>query len=89
MGKTVPSYRQALENEIEKWKGFKKGMRKKDTEAFNRMMNACRMLASAGSMATRPILLEAMFMSILLHHEKMLAETKERLEQLERQLEQP
>lgn len=89
MGKTVPSYRRALENEIEKWKGFKKGMRKRDVEAFNRMMNACRMLASAGSMATRPILLEAMFMSILLHQEKMLAETKERLEKLERQLDQP
>ncbi|MFQ6065598.1 MAG: hypothetical protein ACE5L6_09010 [Candidatus Bathyarchaeia archaeon] len=88
MGRTVLSYRQALESEIEKWKGFRKGLRSKDAEAFDRMMNACRMFASAGSMATRPILLEAMFMSILLHQEKVLAEIRERLERLEKQLSQ-
>lgn len=89
MGKTVPSYRQALEHEIEGWKGFKKGLRGKDAEAFDRMMNACRMFASAGSMATRPILLEAMFMSILLYQEKVLTEIKERLDRLEKQVDQP
>jgi len=89
MGRTVPSYRQALESEIERWKAFRKGLRNKDAVAFDRMMNACRMFASAGSMATRPILLEAMFMSILLHQEKVLAEIRERLDGLEKQLSQP
>ena len=32
MGRTVPSYRQALEAEIERWKGFRKGLRKRDAE---------------------------------------------------------
>ncbi len=89
MGRTVPSYRQALESEIERWKGFRKGLRSKDAEAFDRMMNACRMFASAGSMATRPILLEAMFMSILLHQEEAIVEIKEKLVKLEKQLNQP
>jgi len=89
MGKTVPSYRQALEREIERWKGFRKGLRRKDAEAFDRMMNACRILASAGSMATRPILLEAMFMSLLLHQEKTITEIKAKLDKLEKQLNQP
>ena len=89
MGRTVPSYRQALESEIERWKGFRKGLRAKDAEAFDRMMDACRMFASAGSMATRPVLLEVMVMSILLHQEKMLMEIKERLDKLEKQLNQP
>jgi len=89
MGKTVPSYRQALESEIEKWKGFRKALRAKDAEAFDKMMNACRNFASAGSMATRPVLLEAMLMSILLHQEKAIVEIKERLERLERRLHQP
>jgi len=40
-------------------------------------------------MATRRILLEAMFMSILLHQEKVLTEIKERLDRLEKQLDQP
>jgi len=89
MGRTVPSYRQALEAEIERWKTFRKGLRNKDAEAFDQMMNACRMFASAGSMATRPILLEAMVMSILLHQEKAIMEIKEKLDKLEKQLNQP
>lgn len=89
MGRTVPSYRQALEKEIERWKGFRKALRKRDAEAFDRMMNACRMLASAGSMATRPVLLEAMFMSILLHQEKTLTEIGEKLHKLEKLHNQP
>jgi len=89
MGRTVPSYRQALEAEIERWKGFRKGLRNKDAGAFDKMMNACRLSASAGSMATRPILLEAMFMSILLHQEKAITEIRERLDKLEKQLNQP
>ena len=86
MGRTVPSYRQALEREIERWKGFRKGLRGKDAEAFDRMMNACRLFASAGSMATRPVLLETMFMSILLHQEKAITEIREKLAKLEKQL---
>ncbi len=89
MGRTVPSYRQALEAEIERWKGFRKGLRNKDTEAFDRMMNACRLFASAGSMATRPVLLEAMLMSILLHQEKAITEIREKLDKLEKQLIRP
>lgn len=86
MGRTIPSYRQALEAEIKRWKGFKNGLRNKDAEAFSRMMNACRMFASAGSMATRPVLLETMFMSILLLQENTLIEIREKLDRLEEHL---
>ncbi len=88
MGRTVPSYRQALETEINRWEGFRKALRGKDLEAFDKLMNACRMHASAAGMATRPILSEAMFMSIVLSLQKELMETKESLERLERQLRQ-
>jgi len=88
MGKTVPSYRQALEGEIERWKSFRKALRKEDAEAFDRMMDACRLSASAGSMATRPSMLEAMFMSILLQQEKSLAEMREKLDKLDKRLNQ-
>jgi len=86
MGRTVPSYRQALESEVERWRSFRKALRKEDAEAFDRMMDACRLFASAGSMATRPSMLEAMFMSILLQQEKRLTELREKLDKLEKRL---
>lgn len=88
MGRTVPSYRQALEAEIRRWEGFRKALRGKDFEAFDNMVKACRIHASAAGMATRPVLTEAMFMSILLSQQKELMEIRERLERLEKQLRQ-
>ena len=88
MGRTVPSYRQAAEAEIASWEGFRRALRDRDLEAFDEMMNACRMHASAGSMATRPILIEAMFMTVLLSQQKRLMEIAENLERLEKKLRQ-
>ncbi len=89
MGKTVPSYRQALEKEITKWKGFRKALRKRDREAFDEMMNACRKYASAGGMATRPVLIEAMLLSILLAQQRSIQETRKEVEQLRERHHQP
>jgi hypothetical protein len=88
LGRTVPSYRQALEEEIMRWESFRRALRDKDSEAFDKLMVACRVYASAGGMATRPILTEAMFMSILVSQRKELMEIRESLERLEKRLRQ-
>jgi len=85
----VQSYRQALEGEIEEWKGFRKALRRRDREAFDEMVDACREYASAGGMATRPVLFEAMIMTILLAQQRSLRETKEKLEEVRKGLDQP
>jgi hypothetical protein len=72
MGRTVESYRMALEDEMRRWKGFAKALRAEDKEAFEALMDACRLYASAGSNATQPILFEPMVMSILLYQQKKI-----------------
>ena len=72
MGKTVESYRLALDTEIQTWNGFSKALRADDREAFEQMTDACRNHASAGSNATRPEMFEPMVMSILLEQQKKL-----------------
>jgi hypothetical protein len=62
----------ALEDEMRRWKGFAKALRTEDKEAFEALMDACRLYASAGSNATQPILFEPMVMSILLFQQKKL-----------------
>ena len=42
MGKTVESYRIALEQEISRWNGFARALRKEDREAFEELMDMCR-----------------------------------------------
>lgn len=65
MGKTVESYRMALEAEIHRWSGFERALCKEDRETFEQLMDMCRSFAMAGSNATNPIIFEPMVMSIL------------------------
>ena len=80
MGRTIPSYRMVLEREIAEWKRFGVALRQEDQKLFEEILNTCRLYASASGAATRPIVAEAMFMAILLHHQKMLNQLKEELE---------
>ena len=83
LGKTVPSFRMMLESEIAKWKEFVKALPgNSDKEAFEELMNYCRNYASAAGAAVRPIVSDAMFMSILLAQEKELRKIKASLEKL-------
>jgi hypothetical protein len=72
LGKTVESYRMALDREVQRWSGFARALRKEDRVVFDQLVDVCRNFASAGSNATRPVLFEAMVMSVLLHQQKSL-----------------
>jgi hypothetical protein len=84
MGKTVESYRMALEDEITRWNGFGKPLRIEDKAAFNALMDACRSYASAGSNATNPILFEPMVMSILLSQQVKIGRLEKALDAIKR-----
>ena len=66
VGKTVESYRIALETEINQWNGFARALRQDDREAFEELMDICRRFAMAAGNACNPILFEPMIISILL-----------------------
>ncbi|XES77288.1 MAG: hypothetical protein ACBZ72_00015 [Candidatus Bathyarchaeia archaeon] len=79
MGRTVESYRMALEDEINTWRGFAKALRIDDKEAFDALMDACRSHASAASNATRPIVFEPMLMCIALSQQKEVQKLRKQI----------
>jgi hypothetical protein len=85
MGKTIESYRMALEDEIHRWNGFQKALRTEDRVAFEALMDACRSFASAGSNATQPILFEPMIMSMLLSQQKKIIQLEKALDAIKSQ----
>jgi len=88
VGRTVPSYRRALEDEISSWKGFRKALRGRDVEAFDEVMKTARLYASAGGMATRPIVADALFMSVLVGLQRQIMELREKIDRLEKRLQE-
>ena len=75
----------AIEDEIRRWNGFAKALRKEDREAFDAVMDACRSYASAGSNATKPILFEPMMMSIVVSQQISLQKLRKEVDDLKAQ----
>ena len=79
VGKTVESYRMALESEINRWNSFARALRKPDREAFDELMDMCRSYAMAAGNATNPVVFEPMVISILLAQQRKLSELEHNL----------
>ena len=81
VGKTVPSYRVVLEEEISGWRGFGKALRREDVLLFEGLMDMCRGYAMAGGGACRSIVFEAMVMSMLLGQQKRILVLEKKLKE--------
>jgi hypothetical protein len=89
VGKTVESYRIALDIELQRWSGFARALRKEDREVFEQLLDICRNYASASSNAVRPIIFEPMIMAILLHQQKTLNKIEKDLDAIRNEPSQP
>jgi hypothetical protein len=78
MGRTVLPYSQVLEREYNEWKKFRRGLRREDQKAFDRLFDLARLHVQAGVYASRPWPLEVILISILLEHHKTLEELRAR-----------
>jgi len=72
----------AIDMEIAKWKPFKEALRKPEEDIFENMLLRSKLYASAAGMATRPIVLDTMVMSILLDHHIQLLQLAAEIERL-------
>lgn len=70
MGRTVPTYRLHLESILNDWTDYRRALREKDREAFDRLLSKARQHASAASYCAHmdPTILA--ILSILLETEK-------------------
>ena len=83
MGRTVPSFRPALEHEIESWKDYKRALRPEEQVVFDKPMNFARIHADAGSLAARPMLSEHLFISFAIEQEKKIETLMHHIQELE------
>ncbi len=72
MGRTVPSFRIAVEMERRKWKSFRGLLDKKERKIFDEMFSYSRLYNSACSNACRPVLIHPILMSIIFELYKQL-----------------
>jgi hypothetical protein len=68
MGRTIPSFRIALEMEKEDWRPFRNALDKSDRKKFDEMFDIPRLYTSACSYVVQPVRLYSIVMSLLLHN---------------------
>jgi hypothetical protein len=89
MGKTVESFWVAFEDEINRWSGFERALRKPDREAFDELICAFRSYASECNDANNPIVFESMVMSILLDRQKRILALEKELNIIQQEVSIP
>jgi hypothetical protein len=83
MGRTIPSFRIALEMEKEDWKPFRNALDKSDRKKFDEMFDIHRLYTSACSYAVQPVRLYPILMSILLFNFQELTKCVKEVEWME------
>jgi hypothetical protein len=72
MGRTVLPFNQVLEQAFRNWAKFRRALRKEDQEAFDALFGAAKYHVAPASYASQLNPTEAIFLSILLEHQKAL-----------------
>jgi hypothetical protein len=83
MGKTIPSFRIALEMELAEWKPFRNALDKSNREKFDDMWDIPRWYVSACSNSVQYVRLHPILMSILLYDYKELTQCISEVERIE------
>jgi uncharacterized small protein (DUF1192 family) len=84
LGRTLPSFRIALDQEINSWTNYRRGLRIEDREYFDNIMRYARIHSDAGSLAARMLLSENVFLSALIEQDKRIVELKTEIERLKK-----
>jgi hypothetical protein len=85
MERMVLPFSQVLEKEIQEWKKFRRALRKEDQQFLDQLFEKARLHVEAAVSVSRPWPFETILISILLEHEKALAELKSKLKAREGQ----
>jgi hypothetical protein len=85
MERTVLPFSQVLEHEIQEWKKFRRALREEDQQFLDQLFEKAMLHVEAAVSVSRPWPFETILISILLEHEKALAELRSKLKTQERQ----
>ena len=87
MGRTNPTYRDALRAIEERWQDFRRALRRRDQPQFDQLFAYARKHADASGLLNHQNPLLPALLSIDLEQESRLDEHEERLEELEEAIE--
>lgn len=74
MGRTIPSYRDVIDDELSSLHKYRAALRKEDQELFDEMMSFAKFHISASSYSSRLNPFESIVLNILLEQHRLIKE---------------
>jgi hypothetical protein len=83
MGRTVPTFTNIIDHEVDSWAKYRRGLRKEDQEYFDDIFRCARIHLAENFYAMRTVPLESILMSVVLEQRKMIRQLQDRLDTVE------
>ncbi|HTO94377.1 MAG TPA: hypothetical protein VMM80_08375 [Bacteroidota bacterium] len=83
MGRTIPTFTMVIQQEMESWGKFRRGLRREDQEALDDLFRAARLQLAGSAYAARPIPFESIAMCMLLAQHRLITDLARRVKRLE------
>jgi hypothetical protein len=81
MGRTIPSWRIIVDQELAKLNKFKQFLRAEDQIVFEDLLNECKLYASAAGVLASSVKEFPLLLSILFAHHKRITELERRMKE--------
>jgi hypothetical protein len=82
MGRTVPTFTVVLQQEMESWSKFRRGLRQEDQQALDELFRAARLQLAGSAYAARPVPFESIVMSMLVMQQRRIDELQRSMQNL-------
>jgi hypothetical protein len=86
MGRTLPTFTQLIQQEIDSWRRYRRALRREDQQAFDALFAAARHHAPAGAYLARDTPFEVMLLSMLIEQQKHVTALQQKVAALETRL---
>ena len=81
MGRTIPSWRIIVDQELARLSKFKQFLRAEDQIVFEDLLNQCKLYASAAGVLASPVKEFPLLFAILFAHHKRITELERRMKE--------
>jgi hypothetical protein len=86
MGRTLATFTQLVQEEIDSWSRYRRALRREDQQAFDALFAAARHHAPAGAYLARETPFEVMLLSMLIEQQKHVVILQQKVTILETRL---
>ncbi len=84
MGRTIPSWRMIVEDELGKFRRFREFLSLEDKAVFDDLLNQCRLYASYASTMASPLKEIPLITSMLFAQQKRLTELEKKIKSMDK-----